>query len=123
MGFLIHGRHARSLGQICPGFGQMLVRCWQDVDKILIRFWHNFENFNDYFRMTVFGQVFGVRSEDRGVCSGPGFLALDRRTVGGIGGGGGLGGRCGEEKYSFTVLLRRRNAVLHYFFYPNTSEN
>ena len=41
----------------------------------------------------------------------PGFLALDRRTGGGGGGEkqGGGGGEGEEEKYSFTVLLGRRN--------------
>ena len=55
----------------------------------------------------ILARIFGVRSEDRG----------------GVGGDGGGGVRVGEEKYSFTVLLRRRSTVLQYFFYPNTSEN
>ena len=45
----------------------------------------------------------------------PGFLALDRRT-GGAGRGGGGGGRGAEEKYSFTVLLRRINTVFRYSY-------
>ena len=63
---------------------------------------HSWVRFNTWSACPDFGQVFGVKSEDRGGGSG---------VVGGWGVGGGGGGGGGKEKYRRKIQFYRRGKI------------